>query len=151
VIFRWLSPQAEIVRHIFAEVLAGKGTHKIAKELNDRNVPTKKGGRWTSTTIRGMISNEKYTGDALFQKTYTDEHFNRHNNYGEKDQYLIQNHHEAIIGHDVFEAAQAVIEQHIKANSIEKHKIKYQNRYPFSSKIICGQCGKTFKRRTHTN
>lgn len=143
--------QAEIVRHIFAQVLAGKGTHKIAKELNDKNVPTKKGGRWTSTTIRGMISNEKYTGDALFQKTYTDEHFNRHNNHGEKDQYLIQKHHEAIISHDVFEAAQAVIEQHIKSNGIAKHKTKYQNRYPFSSKIICGQCGKAFKRRTHTS
>ena len=62
--------QSEIVRHIFDEVLAGKGTHKIAKELNDRNVPTKKGGRWTSTTIRGMISNEKYTGDALFKNLY---------------------------------------------------------------------------------
>lgn len=50
-----------------------------------------------------------------------------------------------------FEAAQAVIEQHIKSNGIEKHKTKYQNRYPFSSKIICGQCGKSFKRRTHTS
>ena len=87
----------------------------------------------------------KNTQETLFSKTYTDEHFNRHNNYGEKDQYLIQNHHEAIISHDVFKTAQAVIEQHIKSNGIEKHKTKYQNRYPFSSKIICGQCGKPLK------
>ncbi|MEA4964166.1 recombinase family protein [Lutispora sp.] len=143
--------QAEIVRYIFTEILSGKGTHKIADELNHRNVPSKKGGRWTSTTIRGMVSNEKYTGDAIFQKTYTDEHFNRHNNYGEKDQYLIQNHHEPIISHEDFEAAQAAIEQRGKEKGIEKQHEKYQSRYPFSGKIICGQCGGTFKRRIHSS
>lgn len=143
--------QAEIVRYIFTEILSGKGTHKIADELNQSNVPSKKGGRWTSTTIRGMVSNEKYTGDAVFQKTYTDEHFNRHNNHGEKDQYLIRNHHEPIISHEDFEAAQAAIEQRRKEKGLEKQNEKYQNRYPFSGKIICGQCGGTFKRRTHAS
>ncbi len=143
--------QAEIVRFIFAEILSGKGTHNIANELNRRKVPAKKGGRWTATTIRGIVSNEKYTGDAIFQKTYTDEHFNRHNNYGEKDQYLIQNHHEPIISHEDFEAAQVVIKQRGKEKSLERRSKKYQNRYPFSGKIICGQCGGTFKRRIHSS
>lgn len=106
--------QAEIVRFIFTEILSGKGTHKIANVLNHRNIPTKKGGRWTSTTIRGMVSNEKYTGDAIFQKTYTDAHFNRHHNYGQKDRYLVKNHHEPIISHEIFEAAQEVIKQRSK-------------------------------------
>ncbi|ABZ85487.1 DNA recombinase, putative [Heliomicrobium modesticaldum Ice1] len=141
--------QAEIVRFIFAEILSGKGTHKIADDLNRRKVPTKKGGRWTATTIRGMVSNEKYTGDAIFQKTYTDEHFNRHNNYGEKDQYLIKNHHEPIISHEDFEAAQMIIEQRGKEKGVVKYNEKYQSRYPFSGKIICGQCGSKFKRRIH--
>ena len=143
--------QAEIVRFVFAEILSGKGTHKIAEELNNRNIPSKKGGRWTATTIRGMVCNEKYTGDAIFQKTYTDAHFNRHNNYGEKDQYLIKNHHEPIISHEDFEAAQEVIEQRGKEKGIKKQHEKYQNRYPFSGKIICGQCGGTFKRRIHSS
>jgi site-specific DNA recombinase len=143
--------QAKIVRFIFAEILSGKGTHKIANELNRRKVPTKKGGRWTSTTIRGMVSNEKYTGDVIFQKTYTDEHFNRHNNNGEKDQYLIRNHHEPIISHEDFEAAQDIIDQRGKEKGLEKQNTKYQNRYPFSGKIICGQCGGTFKRRSHSS
>ena len=73
--------QAEIVKHLFAEVLLGKGTQRIADDLNERNVPAKKGGRWTATSIRGILSNEKYTGDVLFQKTYTDSRFNRHTNY----------------------------------------------------------------------
>lgn len=143
--------QAEIVRFIFAEILSGKGTHKIADDLNRHKVPTKKGGRWTATTISGMVSNEKYTGDAIFQKTYTDEYFNRHNNHGEKDQYLIKNHHEAIISHEVFESAQIAIEQRGKEKSVERHSKKYQNRYPFSGKIFCGQCGGAFKRRIHSS
>ena len=98
-----------------------------------------------------MVGNEKYTGDAIFQKTYTDAHFNRHNNYGEKDQYLIKNHHEPIISHEDFEAAQDVIEQRGKEKGIEKKHEKYQNRYPFSGNIICGQCGGTFKRRIHSS
>lgn len=142
--------QAKIVRFIFAEILSGKGTHKIADDLNHRNVPSKKGGRWTATTIRGMVGNEKYTGDAVFQKTYTDDHFNRHNNLGEKDQYLIKNHHEAIISHEDFEAAQDIIEQRGKEKGLEKQNKKYQNRYPFSGKIICGQCGGKLKRRIHS-
>lgn len=143
--------QAEIVRYIFAEILSGKGTHKIADELNSQNVPSKKGGRWTATTIRGMVSNEKYTGDAIFQKTYTDAHFNRHYNYGEKDRYLFKDHHEAIVSHEDFEAAQAIIEQHGKEKGLERQHEKYQNRYPFSGRILCGQCGGTFKRRIHSS
>ena len=143
--------QAKIVPFIFAEILSGKGTHKIANELNRRKIPTKKGGRWTSTTIRGMVSNEKYTGDVIFQKTYTDEYFNRHNNNGEKDQYLIRNHHEPIISHEDFGTAQDIIDQRGKEKGLEKQNTKYQNRYPFSGKIICGQCGGTFKRRSHSS
>ncbi len=142
--------QAEIVRLIFSETLFGKGAHKIAKELNERGLKGKNGGRWTSTTIHGMLGNEKYTGDTIFQKTYTDTHFNRHYNYGEKDQFLIKNHHDAIISHEDFEAVQAIIEQHSKEKGVEKYNEKYQNRYPLSGKIICGQCGGKFKRRIHS-
>lgn len=75
--------QAEIVKYIFAEVLSGKGTQKVANDLNQKGIPSKRGGRWTATTIREILTNEKYTGDVLLQKTYTDSHFNRHTNYGE--------------------------------------------------------------------
>lgn len=60
--------QAEIVRYIFAQTLAGVGTHDIAKDLMAKGVPTKKGGKWTGHTVNGIIRNEKYTGDCLFQK-----------------------------------------------------------------------------------
>lgn len=142
--------QAKTVRWIFEQVLSGKGTHAISEELNANGIPTKKGGRWTPTTIRGMISNEKYTGDVIFQKTYTDSQFNRHVNYGQKDQYAMSDHHEAIISREVFEAANALIVQRGKEKGIIKGSEKYQSRYCFSGKIICGECGDTFKRRIHS-
>ena len=131
--------QAETVRWIFKQVLSGKGTHAISDELNANSIPTKKGGRWTPTTVRGMVSNEKYTGDVIFQKTYTDSQFNRHINYGQKDRYAMSDHHEAIISREVFEAANALIAQRGKEKGII-----------FSGRIVCGECGDTFKRRIHS-
>ncbi len=139
--------QAEIVKEIFAEALAGKGTHTIATALNKRGIPSKKGGRWYAETVARLIGNEKYTGDALFQKTYTDSSFNRHVNYGEQDMYLVKEHHEAIITHEDFQKANAVLKQRGKEKGIEKQSTKYQNRYAFSGRIKCAECGSSFKRR----
>lgn len=141
--------QAAIVKRIYAEALSGTGTQKIADGLNADSVPAKKGAKWTATTICGILGNEKYSGDLLLQKTYTDEHFNRHHNYGEKDQYLIQNNHEAIISHVEFEAAGVILDQRGKEKGIEKGCSKYQNRYPLSGKMKCSECGSSFKRRIH--
>jgi site-specific DNA recombinase len=143
--------QAEIVKRIFSEALAGKGTQKIADGLNLDKIPTKRGSHWTATTIRGILTNEKYTGDVLLQKTYTDSRFNKRTNYGEKNRYLIENHHEAIISHEMFEAVEAALNQRAKEKGIEKRNDKYQNRYSFSGKIICSECGSTFKRRIHSS
>lgn len=142
--------QAETVRWIFSQVLSGKGTQSIADELNAKGVTTKRGGHWTATTVRGMLANEKYIGDVIFQKTYTDSQFNRHINYGERDRYAVADHHEAIVRREDFEAANALIAQRGKEKGVIKGEGKYQNRYCFSGKILCGECGDTFKRRIHT-
>lgn len=148
---RIIPEQAEIVKRIFAELLAGKGTEYIAKELDAKGVPTKRGGKWTTTTVRGIISNEKYTGDVIFQKSYTDESFNRHTNKGELDMYYIPDHHEAIISKEDFEAARLLISQRASEKGIECGGDKYQQRYAFSGKIICGECGGIFRRRMHSS
>ena len=139
--------QATIVKAMFDQTLAGIGTDAIAKELNAKEIPAKRGTHWTATTIRGILKNENYTGDAIFQKTYTDSHFNRHHNHGEKDKYRVEHHHEAIITKDMFEATQQVIRQRGKEKGALPQDKKYQNRYPFSGIIRCHQCGATFKRR----
>lgn len=59
--------QADVVKTIFADVLKGKGTKAIADKLNADGIPSKKGGKWSASTINGMLKNEKYTGDVIFQ------------------------------------------------------------------------------------
>ena len=141
--------QAKIIKWMFAEMLSGTGTQRIAQELNERGVPTAKGGRWRATTVRGILFNEKYVGDAILQKSYTDSQFNRHINKGEKDQYYIENHHQAIISREDFDGVASIIHQHGKEKGADKRNGK--KLYPFSWEIICGECGSTFKRRTHVN
>lgn len=142
--------EAAVVREIFSAFLAGKGTPSIAAMLNRKGIPTKRTGHWASPTILNMLSNEKYVGDCLYQKYYSDSRFIRRPNNGEKTQYLVQDHHEAIITREDFETAQALIQQHAKEKHLTKGDRKYQHRYAFSGKIICGKCGSTFKRRLHS-
>ena len=97
------------------------------------------------------FSLKTHTGDCIFQKTYTDSNFNRHKNDGHLDQYYVPDHHEAIISHEDFEAAAALIEQRASEKGIKKGNAKYQQRYAFSSRIICGECGSTFRRRIHSS
>lgn len=138
--------QAEVVRFIFSSVLSGRSPRSIAKELNEKGIPTKRHGTWTGHTIYGMIRNEKYTGDCLLQKTYTDDHFKRHKNHEEKPKVMITDHHEPIISHEVFEAANAVLERNGLEKGIQKGEKKYLNRYAMSGKVICGECGGKMKR-----
>lgn len=145
------SKQAEIVKYIFSQTLAGVGTHDIAKKLAAMGAPTKKGGKWTGHTISGIIRNEKYTGDCLFQKTYTDSAYKRHTNFGELDQYYVENHHEAIISKEEYEAANAVVNRRREEKGIQLDSSKYQKRYPLSGKVICGNCKATYKRKKYSN
>lgn len=144
-----VTEQAHVVKQIFADALAGKGIHSIAASLNARGIPSKRGGKWMASTIINILRNEKYMGDVIFQKTYTDDGFNRHINRGEKDRYLCQNHHEPIISHEDFNRVQEVLRQRGIEKGNDGNTDKYQQRYAFSGKIVCGECSCTFKRRTH--
>lgn len=142
--------EVDVVRYIFSACLTGKGGHLIARDLNDKGISTRKKREWSSGTVLSILRNEKYKGDVLFQKTFTDGTFARHINNGEKNQYYIAEHHEAIITAEDFELAQMIIKRRSNEMKIQTGEGKYQNRYPFSGKIVCGECGATWKRRTHT-
>lgn len=141
--------EAEVVRRIFREALNGSGTCLIAKGLQKDCIPTKKGSKWSGSTINDMLRNEKYTGDSCFQKTFTDDNFTRHANHGEENMYMVQNHHEAIVSHEDFDRAQAILSQRGLEKGIRAGEGKYHGRYAFSGKIKCGECGGTFKRCQH--
>ena len=83
------------------------------------------------------------------QKTFTDESFRRCVNYGQLDKYLVNDHHEGIISKADFEAAAVLIDRHAVEKNVTKGSHKYQLRYSFSGKIVCGECGATLKHRTH--
>jgi site-specific DNA recombinase len=141
--------QAAVVRRIFKDALSGMGTQKIANALNKEGILAKRGRHWSASAVRGLLGNEKLTGDVLLQKTYTDEQFNRHANRGEKEQYFIEDHHEPIVSREDFERVAEIIRQRGKEKGVSQEIGKYQNRYVFSGKIKCSECGSSFKRRTH--
>ena len=138
--------EAKVIRYIFSEMLSGRGSYQIAKSLERKGIPTKRRGNWNTTIIREMLSNEKYVGDMLCQKTYVDDHFKDHRNKGEKEMYLVTDHHEPIIDRADFEAAQNLLKVRSDA-ACSGGTSKFQNRYPFSGKIYCAECGDRFKRR----
>jgi len=139
--------EADVVRFIFESVVSGMGVHKIGKELDSRGVPTRMGGKWSTTTIMGILNNEKYVGDVRYNKTYTDDNFRRHRNKGNVDSPEVKDHHEAIISREMYATAHEVLEQRLRERGIRHDDEKYQRRFAFSGKIICGECGGKFKRQ----
>ena len=104
--------QAKIVKMIYQMFLAGKSFYGIAAELTRREIPTPYGNKnWNGRTIKNILQNEKYRGDALLQKKYSKDFLDRRmrKNEGEVPQYYIVGNHEAIIESEVFEAVQEEI------------------------------------------
>lgn len=141
--------EAEVVRRIFREYLNGKGTYAIAKDLSEEGLPTiRSAEKWNDGVIKEMLLNPIYTGRLLHQKTMTTEvlPFKRQRNKGQLPQYLIEDNHEAIISHEQAEAVKEIFEYRRKQMGVDDLE-KYQSRYAFSSKIICGECGSLFRRQ----
>lgn len=144
--------QAKVVRRIYADYLSGKGTNRIAHELENEGIQNWNGtAKWYEGSIRKMLSNEKYKGDALLQKTYTRDFLSKKRviNKGEIPQYYVEESHPAIIDSDTWEAVQLEMER--RKASAEKYNIKKMgyvtNDNPFAGKVICGCCDSTFGRK----
>jgi site-specific DNA recombinase len=144
--------QAKIVRRIYTEYLAGKGPNRITRELEDEGVLNWNGkAKWYESSIRKMLSNEKYKGDALLQKTYTVDFLSKKRvvNNGEVPRYYVEESHPAIIDKETWEAVQLEIER--RRAFTEKHqiqKIDYaSDQQPFAGRVICGSCGRVYGRK----
>ncbi|HEP1429730.1 TPA: recombinase family protein, partial [Streptococcus pyogenes] len=129
--------EAKTVRYIFQQALIGKSPYHIAKDLTEQGIPSPSGkSHWNATTIKRMLRNEKYKGDALLQKTYTIDFLTKKKNInrGELPQYYVENNHEAIVDRETFDAVQQVLDAKGKKSSTSI----------FSSKLVCGDCGHFF-------
>ena len=130
--------QAKTVKLIYKLFLDGLTCHAIAKELTERKLPTP-GGKavWSQSTVRSILTNEKYKGDALLQKEFTVDFLQKKTkkNEGEVPQYYVEGNHEAIIDPATFDYVQAEMARRTR----DKHR--YSGVSMFSSKIKCGECG----------
>ena len=138
-----ISDEAKLVRWMFNAYLSGHSLEWIAEQMTKTGVSTTDGKPyWQCTTVLYTLTNEKYMGDSLCQKTFmTAFPFTQRQNHGEADQYYIENTHPAIITKGTFEKVQELLRQ--KSN---RQKIPRQI-YPLSRKVYCGQCGTPFARR----
>lgn len=139
-------PEAIIARKIFDLYLEGYGMLSITNILTKEKAPTMKGATtWSTSSVRGILKNEKYIGDALLQKRYSTYFpYKQKKNYGEQTQYYIENYNPQIIPKEVFQAVQALLQSRQKAQDRDK-------RYPLSKIIRCPDCGRTFRRIVTNN
>ena len=144
--------EAKTVRLIFDLYDSGMGTGNIAKYLRKNGIKTVRGTlNWNTTTIIGMLRNEKYMGDLLLQKTYTVDYLThkRRENKGQRQRYKVEGAHEPIISLEQWNRVQARIkEQGAKSIGDNKDLSKYNTKHPLSGMIICLGCGASYKRRT---
>ncbi len=141
--------QAVIVRRIYKEFLSGSSYVSIAKRLTEDGIETPgHKQKWYATTVRSILTNEKYKGDALLQKCYTVDFLTKKQkvNNGEVQQYYVENNHPAIIEPDVFEMVRLEIDRRLKLNG------KYSGTDILTSKIKCGECGGSYGAKVwHSN
>ena len=130
--------EAEIVRMIYRLFLEGKTVSYIANHLTNLKIKTPRGkNKWTTTTVKSILTNEKYKGDALLQKCYTVDFLTKKKkkNEGEVPQYYVKNSHQAIISPETFD----LVQTEVKNRSKSTHHLNSTS--PFSSKIECSECG----------
>ena len=143
-----IEPQeAEIVRRIFREYLSGKGVVTIANGLNADGIVTRYGNQWHKRSVTCVLLNYAYTGNLLLQTTFRENHLTKRSlpNDGQLPKYHAKGTHEPIISMADFSAAQAEMEKR-SAKHAPKGK-NYTARYPFSGMIVCGNCGKHYRRK----
>ena len=151
--------QAEVVRKIYDLFLSGTPVRGIQEYLNENAVPNINGEpKWARSAIDSILTNEKYCGDVLLQKTYIDDCINKKvkKNTGQLPMYLVQNHHEGIISRETFDAAQAELARRSAGKSPSKKnsptgRSRYSSKYALSDRLYCGECGTRYQRCTWRN
>ena len=145
--------EADLVRKIFHMFLDGASMAQLKKYLESHHIKTASGKDiWSMSVIRSMLTNEKYVGDVLYQKTFRTDCISKKTkvNRGEMTRYLISNNHSPIIDRETFNSVQAELS---RRNNIRKkldfsitEQGKYSSKYALSELLICGCCGGAYKR-----
>lgn len=141
--------EAVIIRRIYSMFLQGMTPHGIAARLTADGIKSPGGkDKWNAGAVRSILTNEKYKGDALLQKSYTVDFLTKKKkvNEGEIPQYYVEGNHEAIIQPEVFELVQQELERRKSSRG------RHSGVHLFSGKIRCGQCGEWYGSKVwHSN
>ena len=146
--------EAEVVKRIYREYLEGASLLQICRSLKADSILTAANKpHWRPETVKKILQNEKYIGDALLQKTYTVDFLTkkRVKNNGIVPQYYVENSHEPIIPRELFMQVQEemVRRANLRGGKDGKKRV-YSSKYALSSIVYCGQCGDIY-RRVHWN
>lgn len=141
--------QAKTVRLIYDLFLQGLTPHTIANRLTAMGILTpRRKAKWNQGTVRSILTNEKYKGDALMQKCYTADFLTKKQvpNNGVLPQYYVEGDHEAIIPPETFELVQ---QEMLRRNNRDN---RYSGVDIFASRIVCGECGSYYGAKVwHSN
>ena len=133
--------EAVIIRQIYDLFLKGKAINEIAAILTKMRIPTPTGkAKWSVSTVKSILSNEKYKGEALLQKTYTVDYLTKEvrKNNGEVMSVRVYNSHDPIIEPEVFDRVQEMLAEYTK------RRAKVRTKHLFAGKLICGDCGEFY-------
>ena len=150
--------QAETVKIIYDRFLAGDSLKQIAVKLqNEKRLSPSGKSEWSTATIRSILSNEKYKGDAIINKTFTVDCLTKEirKNNGERPKYYVENNHPAIIDAETFgrvqeELARRVGKKKVKEIGTKTEQGKYSSKYALTELLICGECHTPYRRCTWT-
>lgn len=150
--------QAETVKRIYDRFLAGDSLKQIAEKLqNEKRLSPSGRNEWSTATIRSILSNEKYKGDAIINKTFTVDCLTKEirKNNGERPKYYVENNHPAIIDAETFgrvqeELARRVGKKKVKEIGTKTEQGKYSSKYALTELLICGECHTPYRRCTWT-
>jgi len=145
-----------VVQQIYKRFLASESLRMIKEWLEQEQIPNARDEqRWTIASIRSILSNEKYCGDALLQKTFIQDCISKKviKNTGQLPQTLVQNHHEGIVDRETFDVAQAEFARRNAGKSPSKKSAptgltSYTSKYALSERLVCGECGTLYRRCT---
>ena len=148
--------EAEVIKWIYHRYLDGCTLGQIKRELDEDNVPTAQGVEfWSPAIIHNILTNEKYIGDALLQKTYVTDCISKKvkKNQGERAMYYVENNHLAIISREMFdqvrnEMTRRSSKRKVLQKSGKTELGKYSGKYALTELLVCGECGSPYKRVT---
>ena len=147
--------QAEVVRELYRRYLAGASLRNLKNWLEANQIKTVLGTEeWSIASIRGILTNEKYCGDVLLQKTFCADVISKKvvKNVGQLAQYYMPDHHEAIVSREQYNAVKAEMARRSALHSPSKQAVTgrgcYTSKYALSDRLFCGECGTLYRRRT---